>query len=178
MLAPTLTTERLIITAITMEHWEPYAAAWADPRMTEFIGGKPRTRTESWGKFLAASALWHYMGYGYWTFLDRQTGAFLGNGGLSWFERGIAGLEGVPEAGWAFVPEAWGKGLATEAISAILAWADAELAAPEIRCIIDEGNVASKRVAEKLGFRFLQTSEEEIGQISLYARKVGGKLAD
>lgn len=178
MMPPTLTTQRLIIAPMTMEHWEAYAAAWADPQMTEFIGGKPRTRTESWGKFLAASALWQHMGYGYWSFLDRNTGNFLGNGGLSWFERGIAGLEGVPEAGWAFVPDAWGKGLATEAISAILAWADKELAAPEIRCIIDEGNLASKRVAEKLGFRFLQTSEEEIGLISLYGRKAGDKAAD
>ena len=174
MMAPTLTTDRLIITPMTMEHWEAYAAAWADPRMTEFIGGKPRTRTESWSKFLAASALWHHMGYGYWTFLDREAGEFVGNGGLSWFERGIAGLEGVPEAGWAFVPAAWGKGLATEAISAVLAWADAELNAPEIRCIIDKGNAASMRVAEKLGFHFMQTTEESIGTVSLYARKRGG----
>ena len=178
MMPPTLTTERLSIVPMTMEHWEAYAAAWANPQMTEFIGGKPRTRTESWGKFLAASALWQHMGYGYWTFLDRETGEFLGNGGLSWFERGIAGLEGVPEAGWAFVPAAWGKGLATEAISAVLKWADANIKAPEIRCIIDEENLASKRVAAKLGFRFLQTTEEEIGLISLYARKAGDKSAD
>ncbi len=174
MTPPTLTTDRLIITPMTMEHWEAYAAAWADPRMTEFIGGTPRTRTESWGKFLAASALWNYMGYGYWSFLDRETGGFVGNGGLSWFERGIAGLKGVPEAGWAFVPAAWGKGLATEALFAVLAWADAELSAPEIRCIIDEDNQASKRVAAKLGFHYVQTSDEAIGRITLYARKRGG----
>ena len=174
MIAPTLTTERLIITPMTMEHWEAYAAAWGDPHMTEFIGGEPRTRTESWGKFLAASALWHHIGYGYWSFLERETGAFVGNGGLSWFERGIAGLEGVPEAGWAFVPSAWGKGFATEAISAVLAWADSELNAPEIRCIIDEDNAASMNVAEKLGFKFMQTTDEAIGRISLYTRKRGG----
>jgi RimJ/RimL family protein N-acetyltransferase len=113
----------LILAPISLDHWEAYAAAWADPAMTEFIGGKPRTRTESWGKFLAAAALWQFMGYGYWSFLDRASGKFLGNGGLAWFERGVAGLEGVPEAGWAFIPDAWGKGLATEAMAAVLAWA-------------------------------------------------------
>lgn len=174
MIPPTLTTERLILAPMVMAHWEDYAAAWADPRMTEFIGGKPRTRTESWGKFLAASALWHHMGYGYWSFLDRQTNAFLGCGGLAWFERGVAGLEGVPEAGWAFVPAAWGKGYATEAMSAALSWADAVLTAPEIRCIIDPGNSASQRVAEKLGFQYLQTTDEALGRIHLYARKAGG----
>ncbi|NCX50981.1 MAG: GNAT family N-acetyltransferase, partial [Burkholderiaceae bacterium] len=57
-------------------------------------------------------------------FLDRETGAFLGNGGLAQFERGIPELGGFPEAGWAFVPAAWGKGYATEAMGAIFNWAD------------------------------------------------------
>ena len=174
MQALTLKTNRLILAPKSLDHWEAYAAAWADPAMTEFIGGKPRTRTESWGKFLAAAALWQFMGYGYWSFLDRATGKFLGNGGLSWFERGVAGLEGVPEAGWAFIPEAWGKGLATEAMAAALAWADEALKAPEIRCIIDPGNQASRRVADKLGFRFLQASDEAMGRIELFARQRGG----
>ncbi len=174
MNAPTLTTERLILAPISLDHWEAYAAAWADPAMTEFIGGKPRTRTESWTKFLAASALWQFMGYGYWSFLDRTTGRFLGNGGLSCFERGVAGLEGMPEAGWAFIPEAWGKGLATEAMAAALAWADEELKAPEIRCIIDPGNQASRRVADKLGFRFLEVTDEAMGRIELFSRQRGG----
>lgn len=80
----------------------------------------------------------------------RETGAFLGSGGLASFERGIPELEGFPEAGWAFV-DAWGQGLATEAIAAVLDWADESLGHPEIRCIIDAGNVASQRVADKLG---------------------------
>lgn len=174
MQAPTLTTERLILAPMGIEHWEAYAAAWADPAMTTFIGGQPRTRTESWGKFLAATALWQFMGFGYWSFLDRASGAFLGNGGLAWFERGIAGLEGVPEAGWAFIPDAWGKGLATEAMAAVLEWADATLAAPEIRCIIDPGNQASRRVADKLGFRFLESSDEALGRIDLFSRQRSG----
>ena len=142
--------------------------------MTEFIGGKPRTRTESWGKFLAAAALWQFMGYGYWSFLDRASGKFLGNGGLAWFDRGVAGLEGVPEAGWAFIPDAWGKGLATEAMAAVLAWGDTALKAPEIRCIIDPGNRASRRVADKLGFRFLAVADEPMGRIELFSRQRGG----
>lgn len=80
--------------------------------------------------------------HGLWLLVVPLTGAsgnFLGNGGLAWFDRGVAGLEGVPEAGWAFIPDAWGKGLATEAMAAVLAWGDTALKAPEIRCIIDPG---------------------------------------
>ena len=123
---------------------------------------------------LAAAALWQFMGYGYWSFLDRASGKFLGNGGLAWFDRGVAGLEGVPEAGWAFIPDAWGKGLATEAMAAVLAWGDTALKAPEIRCIIDPGNRASRRVADKLGFRFLAVADEPMGRIELFSRQRGG----
>lgn len=50
--APILTTERLSIEPMSLLHWEDYAAAWADPRMTAFIGGEPRSQNVSWGKML------------------------------------------------------------------------------------------------------------------------------
>ena len=171
MIAPTLTTERLIITPTTLDHWEAYAAAWANPRMTAFIGGEPRNRNTSWGKFLQGIGLWSLFGFGYWSFIDRANGKLLGNGGLAQFERGIAGLEGFPEVGWAFVPDAWGRGLATEAMAAVLAWSDTELKAPEVRCIIDPGNAASERVAAKLGFVKIGEAEDTIGRTNLYSRK-------
>ena len=173
MLAPTLTTERLILRPIGLDDWEAYAAAWADPRMTEFIGGGPRDRTTSWSKFIMAAGLWPVCGFGYWSFIERSTGRFVGNGGLSRFERGIAGLEGVPEVGWAIVPDSWGEGYATEAVAAALGWADAELQAPETRCIIDPVNNASVRVAEKVGFVRLAEITSDLGQSVLFRRERG-----
>jgi RimJ/RimL family protein N-acetyltransferase len=167
--APTLTTDRLIIAPMALEHFEAHAAAWADPAMTRFIGGEPRSRNMSWGKFLQGAGLWSIMGYGYWTFLDRVSRAYVGNGGLAQFERGIPELEAYPEAGWAFAPEAWGRGFATEAMTAILAWAD-EQDLGEIRCIIDPGNAASHNVARKLGFEKIGESKEVIGDLFIYRR--------
>jgi RimJ/RimL family protein N-acetyltransferase len=170
MTAPTLTTDRLTIRALSLADWEAYAAAWGDPEMTRFIGGEPRDRTTSWGKFLQGIGLWSLFGYGFWSFTDRETGAFLGNGGLAQFERGIAGLAGHVEAGWAFVPAAWGKGYATEAMAAILAWADAHVDAREIRCIIDHDNTASQRVADKLGFAKFDPVIPEFPESALWRR--------
>lgn len=171
MIAPFLTTERLLITAMTLDHWEEYAAAWADPKLTEFIGGEPRNRNTSWGKFVQGIGLWSLFGYGYWSFIDRESGKFLGNGGLAQFERGISGLQGFPEAGWVFIPDAWGQGLATEAMAAILAWSGRELQAPEVRCIIDPGNIASEGVATKLGFVKIGEADDPIGRNNLFSRK-------
>ncbi len=168
--APTLTTTRLILRAASLDDWEAYAAAWADPRLTTFIGGQPRTRTESWGKFTSASGLWALLGYGYWSIIDRVSGTFLGTGGLAQFERGLAELEGYPEAGWAFIPDAWGKGIASEAVAAVLDWADGALIDPEIRCIIDPANGASSRVATKLGFERIGEVDFSPGTTVVYSR--------
>jgi RimJ/RimL family protein N-acetyltransferase len=172
MLAPILTTTRLTLRPISLRDWEAYAAAWADPAMTQFIGSGPRDRATSWSKFLQAAGLWSVCGFGYWSFIERETGRFIGNGGLSRFERGIAELEGVPEVGWAIVPDSWGKGYATEAIKAALSWADSVLKAPETRCIVDPDNQISIRVAEKLGFVRLAEVESDLGQSVLFRREL------
>ena len=170
MIAPTLTTERLSIEPMTRAHWEDYAAAWADPRMTAFIGGEPRSRNTSWMKMLQGIGMWSLFGYGYWAFVERESGRFVGNGGLAQFERGISDLDGFPEAGWAFTPDAWGKGYATETMTAIFGWADATNLG-EIRCIIDRGNAASHNVAAKLGFTKFAESHDVIGDLFVYRRE-------
>lgn len=173
MIAPTLTTDRLILRAQALSDFEAYQAAWADPALTRFIGGTPRDRNTSWQKLLMGSGLWPVLGYGFWSFIDGETGAFLGSGGLAQFERGVAALVGHVEAGWAFVPAAWGKGYATEAMAAVLAWADDMLDVAEIRAIIDHDNRASQRVAEKLGFATMLPAIPELPESALWQRPTG-----
>jgi RimJ/RimL family protein N-acetyltransferase len=149
--APTLTTDRLILRALTMRDWEAYATMWEDPRVTAFIGGQPRPRDVAWPKFGQAVAMWALVGYGNWAVIDRADDTFLGVAGLSDFKRGIDELEGYPEAGWAFAAASWGRGIASEAIGAVTGWADAAGIA-ETRCMIDHGNLASAKVAARCGY--------------------------
>jgi RimJ/RimL family protein N-acetyltransferase len=171
MFAPTLQTERLTLRAITLADFEPYARMWADPRVTSFIGGEPRDRQTSWGKFCQSVGFWPLLGFGYWLFEDRTSGEMVGLGGLACFERGITHLEGYPEAGWAFAADHWGKGYASEAVAAIVTWADTCLAAPEVRCIIDPHNTPSIRVAHKCGFTQIDEVKNELGVSLVLARK-------
>jgi RimJ/RimL family protein N-acetyltransferase len=134
-----------------MADWDAYAAMWADPRVTTFIGGEPRAPTVAWPKFGQAAAMWTLLGYGNWAVVDRADQRFLGVAGLSDFKRGIAELEGAPEAGWAFAAHSWGRGIASEAILAVVAWADSAGIA-ETRCMIDDANAASARVAARCGY--------------------------
>ncbi len=173
--APEIRTERLILRPLSLEDWEAYATAWADPQMTAFIGGQPRDRTTSWAKFTSAAGMWSLIGYGYWSFIDRESGIWIGTGGLARHERGLAELDGFPEAGWAFTPDAWGRGFATEAMAAVLLWSEADVEAAEVRCIIDPGNAASIRVAEKLGFTRLREIAFPPGKTVVYARPRSAK---
>ena len=90
MLAPTLTTQRLILRGLAMADWEPYAAMWEDPRVTAFIGGQPRERDMAWLKFGQAAGMWSLVGYGNWAVIDRADEVFLGVAGLSNFKIGRA----------------------------------------------------------------------------------------
>ena len=170
MIPPTLETPRLRLREQRLADKADHVAMWADERVTRFIGGEPRAPDVSWSKFLAAAGLWPVMGFGYWVFADKLTDRLIGMGGLSYFARGAPELEGVPEAGWAFDADHWGQGLATEAMAAVLAWADGHLEVPEVRCIINPGHGASEAVAAKLGFVPIGASAVLPDVVNVYAR--------
>lgn len=153
--APTLETIRLILRPHRVEDYGNCRTLWADADVVRHIGGLPQDSQAVWFRILRYAGMWSLLGHGMWVIEERDSGAFLGEAGLLSAERGIAELEGVPEAGWVLGPQAWGRGIATEAMQAILDWADAHVAAPSLRCIIDPDNAASIHVAEKLGFHAL-----------------------
>lgn len=150
--APILQTSRLILRPHTVADYAACRRLWADADVVRFIGGAPQEAQAVWFRLLRYAGMWSLLGYGMWVIEEREGGTFLGEAGLLSAERGLPQLEGVPEAGWVLGPDAWGRGIATEAMQAVVAWADAHVDAPSLRCIIDPGNAPSIKVAEKLGF--------------------------
>lgn len=150
--APEISTERLLLRAHRREDFEPLAAMWADPEVVRHITGTPSTPEASWARLLRYGGHWAMMGFGYWALEDRATGRFAGEMGLADYQRGIAGYEGWPEAGWVLAPAFQGRGLAAEAMTAAFAWAGANLAARDVFCILAPEHAASIRLAVKLGF--------------------------
>lgn len=150
---PTIETERLLLREHKLADLEAYVAMWADPEVVRFIGGKPSTREESWARFIRYAGLWRHLGYGYWAIEEKASGRFLGDGGFADFKREIEPPLEAPEQGWALAPWAHGKGFATEAVAAMVGWSDANLPSNGLVCIISPENLASIRVAEKVGYR-------------------------
>ena len=152
-IAPVLETERLRLRPFRASDLDAQWASMTDPQVVRFLGGIPQSREETWRKMLGAPGLWALIGYGYWVAERLEDGAYLGQIGFADFKRDMTpGIEGIPEMGWILAREAQGRGYATEAVLAALAWADETLGGGEIAAIISHDNEASIRIAEKAGF--------------------------
>jgi RimJ/RimL family protein N-acetyltransferase len=143
---------------------------WANPDVARFIGGSPSTPQESWFRMLRYAGFWTLLGYGYWAITDATTGTFLGEAGFADFRRNVPMLAHYPEIGWALDPIAWGRGIATEAVRAVVEWGDANLPIPESRCIIDSTNEASVAVATKAGFQAIGETPIYDTNITVFSR--------
>jgi RimJ/RimL family protein N-acetyltransferase len=111
---------------------------WGPPLTAEEIRGRVERNRER----LAAD------GFARWAIVVRATGELVGDAGLS--RTDVEGVEEI-ELGWVVRPDRWGLGYATEAGAAWRDRALGELGLRRIVSLIRPDNVASRRVAEKLG---------------------------
>ncbi len=154
MINPALTTERLFLRVQTKEDFPAFAAMWADPIVTRYIGGAPLSEEDAWAKFMRIAGHWALLGFGFWGIFERESGRRIGEAGILDVKREIApSFHGVPEIGWGLLPEMHGKGYATEAVQAILGWAEDHFGKVRMVCIIDPQNAPSLRVAARCGFK-------------------------
>ena len=154
---PVLETDRLILRGHRVEDFADCLALWTDPEVTRFIGGRPSTQEEVWSRLLRYVGHWALLGFGYWVISEKETGRFMGEVGFANFRRVIEpSLDGMPEIGWALAPHSHGKGYATEAARAAIAWGDVHFGPVRTACIIAPENEPSIRVAEKCGYREFQ----------------------
>jgi RimJ/RimL family protein N-acetyltransferase len=169
--APLLETERLLLRAFRTTDLDALAHLWADEAVVRFIGGQKLSREDTWRRSLAACGQWPYTGWGYWVVELKADGAVVGQAGFADFKREMnPSIEGEPELGYVFAPAVHGRGIAYEACSAALRWADANLSTSSYPAIISPENLASIRLAERLGFVRAPDASYRGEQIALFRR--------
>ncbi len=148
---------------------------WTDAEVVRYIGGTPSSRSQVWTRILAYAGHWMLLGYGYWAVESKATDAYIGELGFADFRRDISpSLVGLPELGWALMPAASGHGHATEALRAVVAWGDANLGTSRTACIVHPENLASRRVATKLGFAQTAATTFNDGPTLVFQRTSAG----
>jgi RimJ/RimL family protein N-acetyltransferase len=175
-----LYTERLELRAISANDTDVVYSLNSDPRVwTHFPSGVHTSREQTATRVTRQAAAWERDGLGYWT-ARTDDGCFAGVGGCAITD----------EVAWnvyyRFIPEAQGKGLASELVRAALSAARAVRPELPVVALLLERNRASKAVAERSGldlvWRGLDTGNPDPAAVRLvYAdrgldRAVIGKL--
>lgn len=156
---PEIETARLRLRAHRADDHPVCTDIWSNPDVIRHIGGRALTAEESWKRLLQYRGMWQLVGYGYWAVEEKDSGSYIGDVGFADLRRDLQpSLQGMLECGWVLSPKVHGKGYASEAVGAALAWAERDRPDLQVVCIIAPENQPSIRVAEKAGFRLWQSS--------------------
>lgn len=142
---PVLETPRLILRPTAMEDFDRWCDFQSDPETTRFIGG-PQSPAQVWRVMLSVAGAWTLTGESFFSVIEKETGLWLGRIG-PWSPHQWPGKE----VGWSLHRDAIGKGYALEAAIATMDYAVDVLGWADIIHTIDPANLASIRIAERLG---------------------------
>lgn len=162
-----LETNRLLLRHQVIQDLDELWALYCDPQITKYIPDAPRTREEA-----KEELEWHMHGHprfpelGLWATVHKETGKFIGRCGLlPWT---IDGQNEV-EVAYTISRDYWGQGLATEAAQAILVYGFEKLNLTRLISIIDPENIASQKVAKKIGMKFEKEAQDELGTFWIFS---------
>lgn len=149
-------TKRLILRNLTLADANAMFELDSDPLVQRFVGNKPiKSLTEAKKNIEFIQAQYLQNGVGRLAVIEKETGDFLGWGGLKLITEEMNGHLNFYELGYRFMPKYWRKGFATEVANASIKYGFTELELNNIYAIADNENHASKNVLEKVGFKFI-----------------------
>ena len=95
---------------------------------------------------------WHANGFGWRVAIEKESGEPVGFAALNYLGEGTAGLGPDEfEVGWWLAPSVWGRAFASEGARAICQEAFQRVRAPSVVARLQPDNLASARVATRLG---------------------------
>lgn len=141
-----IVTDRLRLRPLTLDDVDDLHAVYSHPLVSRWIGEHTRAKVEEEVRLQIAHQGEH--GWSFWAVEDRETGRLLGDCGLQPFEHDGPEVE----LGYDLHPDAWGRGLGTEAARAVLAHAFGTPGLDRVVAVVRPDNLASRRVLEKSGF--------------------------
>ena len=159
-------TPRLLLRELTPDDIDALAPILADPEVMRFSLSGPETRDQTAAFITWCQEQYARSGFGLWAVVHTGDGQLIGYCGLSDWE--IDGVHEV-EVGYRLDPHYWGQGLGTEAAQAALAYARKRLGRRRVIAIIEAANVASVRVAEKIGMRWEKEARLHDIPVRIYA---------
>ena len=149
MIRKELETERLRLRWFTYEDLPVMYILSTDPDVIRYADEPVRDMDEA-RKRLRQGQLHDYKTYGYGRFAVelKTSGEVIGFCGIKYLPE-----IDLPEVGYRYLKEYWGRGIGTEAARACVEFARTDLDIKKLIALIIPENIASVKVAEKLGMR-------------------------
>jgi RimJ/RimL family protein N-acetyltransferase len=145
-----MTSERLIYHAVAPPAIPGFHALVQDEHVRRYLmDGQVFPREWSEERIRESESLFERRGVGLWLAHERRTGTLVGFCGFL----ELASIHPAPQLVYALFERFTGAGYATEMARAAIAWARRKPGFDRIVASVDEANVASIRVLEKLGFQ-------------------------
>jgi ribosomal-protein-alanine N-acetyltransferase len=148
MIRTQLETPRLRLRLFTYDDVEIMYTLGSDPEIIKYAETEPAKDIEEARQRLEEGPLYDYEKYGYGRFAVelKDTGKVIGFCGIKYLPE-----IDLPEVGYRYLTEYWGRGIGTEAAQACVEFARQDLKIRKLVALIIPENIASIRVAEKLG---------------------------
>ena len=159
-------TERLNFRPYGLDDLDRLSEWFQDPVMMRYYGGlKDRQETSEWLERLTRTM--SEKNYGYWVLELAENGDTVGHCGIA--DQTVDDTVEL-EVGYLLHRDYWGHGYASEAAATLYEYALADLGHDRIISIIDPGNAASIRVAERNGLEYERTTVWRDHTVSIYAK--------
>lgn len=153
----TLVTERLILRELRQSDVDSLFELDSNPQVHRYLGNKPILKIEQVEEIIT-NIRKQYVDYGVvrWATIEKSSGKFIGWSGLKYITDSWNNKRNFHDVGYRFIPKYWGKGYATESTKAALEYAFNTLELNEVFGTCHEKNIASRRVLEKCGLKYIE----------------------
>lgn len=146
---PIIETERLILREVTLKDAEDMLTYLSDPDVVKHMGLEPYQTVED----VQSEIQWYQSivkeGSGVrWGITLRNSGKVIGSCGFL----NRASKHFRAEVGFELSKQYWGKGIASEALEAVVKFGFKHMELERIEALIEPGNTSSQKLVEKTGF--------------------------
>jgi ribosomal-protein-alanine N-acetyltransferase len=155
-------TERLVLRDLLPEDHKAMFALDSDPEVMKYIGMPVVTDIEYTKKMIDfVRNQYAENGIGRWAVVLKGTNEVIGWAGLKLIKEETNGHINFYDVGYRLLKSQWGKGYATEAAIATLAYGFNTMKLPEICGYAMNEHFASKKVLEKIGLKFVNNFDND-----------------
>lgn len=155
-------TKRLILRKLVLSDLDGMFELDSNPEVHKYLGNNPvKDQLQSIQSIEDKITQYKDYGIGRWAVIDRNNGDFMGWAGLKFVTDSTNKVENYYDLGYRLIQRYWGKGIASEAASAIIEKAFTILNIKEIYAMADCDNIASDKTLKSIGMKLVEEFEQD-----------------